>query len=154
LGDRFYNNHAGQYTEHIITEFKIHGDYLRVYIGDGLSHYPLYALQTINKPILTTHDGKDIYVFDKCWYVGKEFEINEWVVFETEILHLDKLKYFSTKEAAEEYILFNKPMLSVKDVENLFRVQDRKSIVMNCGCDVIKKEDLIELAKSKTKTND
>ena len=120
--------------------------------------YNLSELQKAKQPILTTTDGVDVYentsiwiLFEQTWRLSNIPSCKNMHQELTSDRSANTYKYFSTKEAAEEYILLNKPMLSIKDVENLFRVQDRKSIVMNHGCDVIKKEDLIELAKSKTK---
>lgn len=107
--------------------------------------YKIQELQIKKQPILTTHDGKDIFELDKCWYVGKEFEINEWVAFETEILHLDKLKYFSTKEAAEQYITLNKHCLSVNESLKAYPAPIDIPLYNEL------KQNLIELAKSKTK---
>jgi len=115
---------------------------------NGCIFTPIAELQKAKQPILTTHDGKDIYKLDKCWYVGKEFEINEWVAFETEILHLDKLKYFSTKEAAESYIAWNKTQFSLAEImANSHLLQEDGSM----DCYAFSRIKLIELAKSKTK---
>jgi hypothetical protein len=67
----------------------------------------------IAKPLFTTEDGVEIYEGDKCWFLlneditsGKEFSdihYDKWVGSDKE-----KGKYFSTREAAEEYIAKHK----------------------------------------------
>jgi hypothetical protein len=137
-----------QYNVKKIEKFYIdENGNLMVYFN-GIEFLFLSQIKKAKQPILTTQDGKDIYEGDTYYSVAPNFT---YVRSTADSTGVNGKWQLSTKEAAEEYILFNKPMLSIKDVENLFRVQDRQSIVMNRGCDVIKKEDLIELAKSKTK---
>ena len=80
------------------------------------------------QPLFTTEDGVDIFEGDLFYYVkfvqynntlGKPFEIVrvDYPSFEYEPQYE---KYFSTKEKAEEYILMNKPVLSLKDVANIY----------------------------------
>lgn len=65
------------------------------------------------KPLFTTEDGVDVFKGDKtCW-------INNWTITN----FVDWMRennnnelHFSTKKAAEEYVLINKPCLSIKDV--------------------------------------
>lgn len=73
------------------------------------------------KVLFTTEDSVDIFEGDKsfgvttCWniisYNGNKHGIKGDVFFDN--------KWFSTKEKAEEYILLNKPCLSINDVEFL-----------------------------------
>ncbi len=137
-----------QYNVKKIERFGIdENDNLKVYFN-GIEFLFLSQIKKAKQLILTTQDGKDIYELDKCWYVGKEFEINEWVAFETEILHLDKLKYFSTKEAAESYIAWNKTQFSLAEImANSHLLQEDGSM----DCYAFSRIKLIELAKSKTK---
>lgn len=92
-------------------------------------------------PLFTTKDGVDMYEGDEYWYLGEQ--TNPW----TALSHRTTSKevglcaighvQFSTEEAAEEYILMNKPVLSVQDVWNLY------------GGHIDSPEQLRELAKSK-----
>ena len=72
--------------------------------------------QKIKKPLFTTEDGVDIFENDEVYFVNKIGD-----VFHTNHLKIKKyqshLLYFSTKEAAEEYILMNKPVLSLKEIK-------------------------------------
>lgn len=73
------------------------------------------------KRLFTTKDGVDIYEGMGCWEVlNHDLSIHE---VDSSSLHIlrEGLDYkdrkaFSTKEAAEEYILFNKPLLTLQDL--------------------------------------
>jgi len=84
----------------------------------------LEFVEHFKQPLFTTEDGVDIFEGDKYYPVGFSKEIPgscEWYVVEGEHKYLFKYsKYiFSTKEKAEEYILMNKPCLSITDIYNL-----------------------------------
>lgn len=61
------------------------------------------------KPLFTTEDNVEIYEGDGFWGVDEKFNLNKNMTFHN-------FKYFSKKEAAIEYLLINKPCLSVNDV--------------------------------------
>jgi hypothetical protein len=65
-----------------------------------------------NKPLFRTEDSVDIYEGDSFYFVTKSFLIER--ITATKLKQSDKT--FSTREAAEEYILENKPCLSINDV--------------------------------------
>lgn len=85
-------------------------------------------IKKIKKPLFTTEDGVDIYKNSESWWVA----VNE----DTKISTQDKkweydrydwnkpgnpsssknYKWFSTEEKAKEYIIMNKPCLSINDV--------------------------------------
>jgi len=74
-------------------------------------------------PLFTTEDGVDVFKGDKVYYVETEdmesanYKVNEYTVKESGRFTSDKsLHAFSTKEKAEEYILMNKPCLSLNDL--------------------------------------
>ena len=79
-----------------------------------------YNLQTLIKwkPLFKTEDGVDIFENNTSIYVLDKFTIRH-------IKHKDfnviskHVKYFSSKEKAEEYILMNKPCLSINEITNL-----------------------------------
>jgi len=81
----------------------------------------LETLQKARIPIFTTEDGIDIFE-DSNYYCHinlKSFEIKESKIITKGVsgnLNPELFKYFSTKEAAEDYILMNKPCLSAQDV--------------------------------------
>jgi hypothetical protein len=77
----------------------------------------LTRTEPVKKPLFTTEDGVDIFEDDDCYI------IHNWFPLKTKAFSNDcgntKTAYkfvFSTKEAAEEYILMNKPCLSINDV--------------------------------------
>jgi hypothetical protein len=94
------------------------------------------------KPLFVTEDGVEVFkgqtFYEVCIYdAGK----SSWCPIAESVLHEPPYaafyRYFSTKEAAEEYILLNKPCLSVNDLKGLWCLE-RVSV-----------EELKELAKSK-----
>lgn len=85
-------------------------------------------------PIFTTEDGVDIFEGDKtCW-------INNWTVTNfTDWKRNGNTKelHFSTKEAAEEYILLNKPCLSINDLSDYYYT-GKKSLTLKKLKDLVK----------------
>jgi len=71
-----------------------------------------------DKPVLfTTEDGVEIRSGQTVCYVLPNFETKNWTPSGYDNKISEELKYFSTPEAAEQYILENKPFLSIKDIE-------------------------------------
>lgn len=88
------------------------------------------------KPLFTTEDDVDIYEGDKCFGVEiiNNYKLTKKLTCIIQPTHPRRhCLYFSTKKAAEEYILFNKPCLSIKDVENSFTnlFDHKKSVIRN-----------------------
>ena len=79
-----------------------------------------YNLQTLIKwkQLFTTEDGVDIFKGDKYWKVNNYLNLSNRQKATGSTSDLNPAKYFSTKEKAEEYILMNKPCLSLNDIEN------------------------------------
>lgn len=103
-----------------IKSIYIHLNKIVIAVNKGSLNTTVY-LSLLEKPkqlLFTTEDGVDIYKGDKAWSIY----IPEMIMFHQEVklynstdIHTHH-KYFSTKEAAEEYILMNKPCLSIQDV--------------------------------------
>ena len=79
----------------------------------------LEFIKDFNKePILTTEDNKDIFEGDDYYYIDKE-KLNI-IYVESADKNFDSKKEglldFKYKENAEEYILMNKPLLSLNDL--------------------------------------
>jgi hypothetical protein len=112
--DHFHNDHE-------ITYLEIDKDNFMRVMGSSPQYFnfPFSKIKKSKSVLFTTEDGLAMYGGEDIFYVGETFEINEWVSHKTEYLYPDKLKYFSTKQAAETYVLENKPLLSVKDVCSL-----------------------------------
>ena len=127
IGDKI--NHYAEYKKDefstkewiILRIYFIEPNRLAFYVGKGLN----LGIKNISKgkqPLFTTEDGVDIfknidkyytpiYIVDKALnikYCEKDFSVKP----------SENVKYFSTKEKAEEYILMNKPCLSLKEIEN------------------------------------
>lgn len=103
-----------------ITSFTVHNNQLRVNHELVNSYSFLQNIQKIKEPIplFTTVDGKDIYegceywkttVLEGCWKCDKT------TAKKRKYPPPSYFKCFSTKENCEEYILMNKPVLSVND---------------------------------------
>jgi len=72
-----------------------------------------------NKPLFITEDGVDYYLSDtRDWYEVTPQTIGVYKSnLRTDSPFQNRLnKKFSTKELAEEYIIFNKPLLSLNDL--------------------------------------
>lgn len=114
-----------------ITHIKIKDDNSDVmFFNNGVYFQNLSTVKKSKKPLFTTEDGVDIFEADETFYVNiqkhSNFNIyhNEPFSDRKNSKKLIKNKvglYFSTKEAAEEYVLMNKPCLSLNDVEKAFK---------------------------------
>ena len=74
------------------------------------------------EPLFTTNDGKQIFEGDTYWTMDKE-NLHYWYAgAASKIFESGKNSfqlYFSTKDAAKEYLLLNKPCLSLKDIYSI-----------------------------------
>lgn len=71
-----------------------------------------------SKILFRSEDGVDIFKGDKIYFVIKDkFLIGNGVAWDNELRH-DYL-HFSTRKAAENYIILNKPCLSINEVLTL-----------------------------------
>ena len=85
-------------------------------------HASLNSIKHIKQPLFTTEDGVDIFESDEFYNTwdlkipNKEIAVSRKKDFYNEKPVNKHCIYFSTKEAAEEYILMHKPCLSLKEV--------------------------------------
>lgn len=104
-------------------------DELRVHLTEfnDQEYLHICELKTIKKPLFTTEDGVDIYEGDKYFYPTHLYTVSsETLPIKSKVTNTswdNLMRYsqnnnpkFSTKEAAEEYILMNKPCLSIEEV--------------------------------------
>jgi len=86
-----------------------------VYFSTGGCHFDNI---TKYSPLFTTEDGVDVFEGDTYWCVNNASHL--WSLFEQTSKERTKLNKtvlsFSTKEKAKEYILMNKPCLSLQDI--------------------------------------
>jgi len=124
-------------TKGVISKFEFIGDVFSVSVGDQKTL--LRTFDKVKQPLFVTEDGVSIFLGDRFQAVQKstfnlladcQFDLDnkDWITF-------------STKEKAEEYILKNKPCLSIADV---FKVL--KTVRVGEDCFKIKLE---QFAKSK-----
>jgi len=75
------------------------------------------------KPVLfITEDGQPAYIGCRYWLlcvISENWPINETIMRQELATPPSYFKYFSTKEAAETYVLNNKPCLSINDVKEV-----------------------------------
>lgn len=83
-----------------------------------------YIAVKLKQPLFTTEDGVDIFESDKYYSIGIKnvnnlFKIAGPYINPQATNPTGDILHFSTKEKAEEYILLNKPCLSLNDVQKI-----------------------------------
>lgn len=75
----------------------------------------------VKTPLFTTDDGVKIYENDKFYFVNTHYIICEIIAKQDCVpsIHRTTSCSFQSRERAEEYILMNKPCLSIKDLEDI-----------------------------------
>jgi len=112
----------------IIESFEIKDGKLRILEkgqnSDTSKWLSLECICKIKKSVLfTTEDGVDIYEGDIVHQVNKNFEYYSYywgIQHGNKGVPFENFKMFSTKEKAEEFIILNKPCLSINDVNNCY----------------------------------
>lgn len=134
------------------------GDGNHSYIISGVKEYPRKIIEDnpefwknySEELLFTTEDGVDIFEGDIVYSIFKDYSSSKIYIIKTpnfggegELTHNDFFN-FSTKKAAENYILVNKPILSFNDVWNISnnKSSDNKFVI-------ISKTKLRNLVKSK-----
>lgn len=134
-----------------ICGFKIEGDKMKVLyaaVGDWQWISSIRKEKSNPPGLFKTEDGVDVFEGGKFFFVheGNWFISGEIVAFGNEPVKVWKnedIKTFSTKEAAQEYVLMNKPCLSVNDA--------LKTFYLSKGPNEEFSNDIKELAKDKIK---
>jgi len=146
IGDKVeFNIHAYKHAIGIISGFVIYNNTSISFVDNQLGYNSILKIigNKIKQPLFTTEDGVDIFDLhkDEYYFIRKDYlrlnlkkstDYNDGFVYEPEIE-----VYFKSKEKAEEYILMNKPMLSLIEVAN------------NSNITVGGMKSLIKLVKSK-----
>jgi hypothetical protein len=139
--DGFFKKSTSCYCP--INSFSIKDDkiYINLHYAGESGNRTIEDWVKVKPVLLVTEDGVDIYEGDYPWLVNnrcnKPYQWNNGTGSGITNLSSKHNKYFSTKEAAEDYLILNKPCLSVNDIIG-------KSSGINCT-----KEWLLELVKSK-----
>jgi len=154
--------------ENKILEFElIHEGYtneksLRIKVNpinhEKLRYFLINDISKVKQPLFKTEDGVNIFEGDAYFSVCDNFQL-----LYTSFATKDSIgtRAFSTKQAAEDYILMNKPVLSVNDVLNISSKKnyieitqsenylDRGATYSDVWATVVDNSKLKELAKSK-----
>lgn len=121
VGDRIEGRYAP--ISKIVIKDNITGS-VGLECGHETSFTALQIAKKLPQPILTTVDGVEMRENEECWIVDKHYNL----LPEPEKINEFKRNYFSncfifsTREAAEKYILENKPLLSLNDVKDVCSV--------------------------------
>lgn len=104
-------NHYGNYSP-------CNAKYSDYYIAPNIvENNPKFFEEIIEKkPLFVTEDGKDVFNDDMVWRVYNDWSFSDFKAQNNPTYPVRK--YFSTKEKAEEFIILNKPVLSINDVLN------------------------------------
>ncbi len=116
------------YPCRIIKNFKIKDNTIIAVCDSNIVEILLKNLKKVKQPLFTTEDGVDIFEGNVVYYVETEeepelcFIVNEYTVlkYPGRFISDKSLHSFSTKEKAEEYIIMNKPCLSINDVKSCY----------------------------------
>jgi hypothetical protein len=84
-------------------------------------------LQHVKQPLFTTEDGVDIFEGDYYYPVEKTYYFLHEKQTNNHCTNDDKFWIFSTKEKAEEFILMNKPCLSLNDITTIYKGINKKT---------------------------
>lgn len=126
-----------------------------IYSTNHIENQPEFWKE-LKEPLFQTEDGIDMYEDDTYWTLRTKdndwlFEdkvvknINYFYSSEKDYSKTTGIYYFSTKKAAENYIICNKPCLSLNEILDTFRtVYGKDSIHYHCF-----KTNLKSLIKSK-----
>ena len=140
IGDKVYTkdpNYVSIIEKFISNNSVVGGMEVWLTSPNGEAMQALGHLKHAKKPLFTTEDGVDVFEGSICWIVGPHFfSMYKWTN-PTSIPLIFNEKYFSTEEAAKEYILMNKPCLCINDLM-------KASSITYCNLTALK-----ELVKSK-----
>lgn len=120
VGDEItYNNLIG-YSQPIKSIEIVENDGIKFDVTLGYIYLTLENCKAFHskKKLFTTEDGIDVYVEDIIFHTNRNLT---YPIYKTTAIPSDTgsnkdFIYFSTREKAEEYIIYNKPCLSLKDL--------------------------------------
>lgn len=121
IGDKVQDSLTDRLTNfkvQTITYFNI-GDKLICNAESG-STMPLNTIRKAKLPLFTTEDGVGIFKNDIVWHAYLNHNVTPFSTVVNETKPYTPIRgLFSTRKKAEEYILLNKPVLSLKDISDL-----------------------------------
>lgn len=122
--------------------------------GDNIFVSNITTISKTKELLFTTEDGVDVFAGDSPWFTLSDIQCKG---FNSLVMQFKNItgeatktvyKYFSTKEAAEEYVLINRPCLSIKDVAFIYTSAMGNSRKNNIGVTYFEK--LKKLVNSKS----
>lgn len=130
-------------SEHFKGKYEINGI---VEESDQVENYPEFWEELDKKEkVLTTEDGIDIFEGNDLYYINENAEIKEWKCFKTDYLHLNKIKYFSSQESADEYLkTLIKCSLSIYDLIKNYGQKDSIGDII-----IVRPKELIQYINAK-----
>jgi hypothetical protein len=125
----------------IIKGFEIRDSQVYVITDDGT--YLLKDLRKLPATVLTTTDGKEMKEGDKVWIIDKD----EWRVLDAPQTVYASTNFaehplFSTRQAAEDYLVNHRPVLSLNDVREVCKhlYSNSKDIVLANAAALVKQK--------------
>jgi hypothetical protein len=117
----------GHFDKRLRIDYMLQIDNSIRFYNSGVYFQDLKTIKHAPKPLFTTEDGKEIFEGDRFWSICIDKERYTEQYGKPTVHTLDMfcdyiearssgILWFSTREAAEEYIVLNKPCLSVKEV--------------------------------------
>lgn len=107
----------------IISKFEINTYGVRVFFEEKPENYhvSLNSIKHSKQKLFKTFDGVDVFEGDIFWGVNSVFKM--WDLQVTNLKYplsdiTDEYKLFSTREKAKEFIILNKPCLSLQEAMN------------------------------------
>lgn len=146
IGDKVYTknlNYVSTIEKFVPNNSVIGGMEVWLTSPNGKTMQTLKHLKHAKKPLFTTKDGVEVFEGDKYYFIqGNNFDLEDTTAIDNKYLNpRGFVKRFSTKQAAEDYILMNKPCLSMKEVLNCREAWFRSTMST--------KDELLKLVKSK-----
>ena len=108
------------YPGHALGEIHTADKSTKWYGTNFYNAYPEFW-KKVDNPLFITEDGVKGYEGDTYWFTTEQFTINKDIAFKN---GYRIGKCFSTLEKLEEYILFNKPILSLNDILNAWETNE------------------------------
>jgi hypothetical protein len=149
VGDTVTYDHQGKWVKpFVIKYFSIEYNQLRAYARQEYCSITSSMFKKVEQPLFTTEDGVDIYEKDYVW-VPQKYPLNGKYVLDGNITRFkaykpqhyyikeqeDGVMYFSSKEKSQEYIDYNKPQYSKKDIKEMLQsLQNELSSVNINNC--------------------
>lgn len=140
------DNYYFKWTDELVKEFAVY------YKNKQGIAYETWGKDLMNEfikskehiPLFITEDGVAMYEGDVFWYVNTNVWLSCSITANNEnieyAMEINKYKTYSTKELAEQFLLYNKPVLSLSDFENKLG---------RCATDKYLLGELKQLAQSK-----